>query len=43
MARLEEISEIIAERNKTRPEIYPYLDPKEIPNSISIWPGVIMN
>ena len=36
MVELEKISEIIAERNQTRPEIYPYLDPKEIPNSISI-------
>lgn len=34
--RLLEVSEIIAERNKGRPFPYPYLDPKEVPNAISI-------
>ena len=28
---------MIAERNKSRPFPYPYLDPKEVPNAISIW------
>lgn len=36
LTKLEEISKIIAKRNETRPEKYPYLDPKEIPNAISI-------
>ncbi|KAL9968315.1 hypothetical protein ACROYT_G026674 [Oculina patagonica] len=34
--RLLEVSDIIAERNKSRPFPYPYLDPKEVPNAISI-------
>ena len=37
LTKLDEISKIIAKRNETRPEKYPYLDPKEIPNAISIW------
>lgn len=34
--RLLEVSDQIAERNKSRPFPYPYLDPKEVPNAISI-------
>lgn len=33
---LKKISDIVAERNKKRAFPYPYLDPKEVPNAISI-------
>jgi arachidonate 5-lipoxygenase len=36
LTELGKISDIIAKRNETRPEKYPYLDPKEVPNAISI-------
>ena len=35
-ASLKEITKNIAKRNETRPEKYPYLDPNEVPNAISI-------
>lgn len=35
-ADISRISDIIKERNKTRETPYPYLDPAEVPNSISI-------
>lgn len=35
-SELAKISDIIKERNKTRDPPYPYLDPAEVPNSISI-------
>ncbi|XP_048579793.1 polyunsaturated fatty acid 5-lipoxygenase isoform X2 [Nematostella vectensis] len=34
--KLTEVSAVLDERNKTRPFPYPYLNPKEIPNAISI-------
>ena len=35
-SRLKEISQEIKDRNKVRPVAYPYLDPEEVPNAISI-------